>query len=145
MSFFLTQDTDKQASSFYLLSELKKIIDNKKYIIIDIALNKTITAVQNSLTYALKGQIVDFRIKKKDYDLSEVEFITKEIGTYRVDFEENNIKINNSPCFINIYDPSKASIKSKPENLIVSANNYINGEPNLNSTLFIQNNSILVY
>lgn len=88
------------------------------------------------MNYAPKGQIADFKIKKKDFDLSEVEFVTKDIGTYRIDFEENNIKINNSPCFINVYDPSLAVIESKPENLVVSANNYIKGNSTPNKRDF---------
>lgn len=110
-----------------LLRDLKDIIDNEKYVIIDIGLKQTIMAVPYSLVFMPKGRHIDFNLKKKDCDMSLVEFKPPAVGKYRVDFEHINKSITNSPCFINVYDTNLAEIIYRPEFLIVGTENFFKG------------------
>ncbi len=54
VSFYLTDEADSILSNQFLLQELKEIIDNEKYVIIDVGLKKTIKAVKGSLIHSNK-------------------------------------------------------------------------------------------
>lgn len=55
------------------------------------------------------------------------EFRPTTIGRYRIDVDNYNIPINNSPFFINVYDPSLIEIVYMPQNFIVGNENCIEG------------------
>lgn len=108
-----------------LLRELREIINNDKYIIIDIGLKKTIMAIPNTLEFQARGQPIDFELKKKDFELSLVEFRPTHVGQFRLDFEFFGKAITNSPCFLNVYDPDQAAkMIRKPAQLIAGTDNF---------------------
>lgn len=109
-----------------LLRELREIINNDKYVIIDIGLKKTIMAIPSTLEFQARGLPIEFELKKKDFELSLLEFRPTHVGQFRLDFECFGKAITNSPCFVNVYDPDQAAkVMRKPFQLIVGTDNFI--------------------
>ncbi len=127
VSFFMCNKIAESGNptTLNLLHDLKEIIDNEKYVIIDISKQKTIMAVPHSLSYIPKGSLTEYTLKKISCDLSLVEFRLNAVGNYRVDFENFSKKmIQNSPCYLNVYDSSKAVILHLPERLFIGTENF---------------------
>jgi hypothetical protein len=120
----LVDDTD-QNSNIYLLRELKTIIDNEKYVIIDLSIQKTIKAVKDSLKFGPKNENVRFKLEKKSDELFTLEFKPNLVGKYRVDIENFKKPILNSPCFIDAYDPNQVVIEKTFETFLVGTENFI--------------------
>ncbi len=127
VSFFLGNKAAdvSHSTSLSLLHDLKEIIDNEKYVIIDIGMQKTIMAVPHSLSFTPKGTITEYSLKNLPCDLSSAEFRLNTVGSYRVDFEQANSKlIENSPCYLNVYDASRAVVVRRPERLVIGTENF---------------------
>jgi hypothetical protein len=73
---------------------------------------------------------VNFKLEKKFnktcYYLGE--FKPQSVGRYRIDITNLNVPINNSPYFINVYDPQSIEIIKRPDEFIVGNDNLIDGE-----------------
>ncbi|RNA20284.1 Filamin/ABP280 repeat containing protein [Brachionus plicatilis] len=122
-----TIEEEEQMPNNSVLKILKNIIENKKFVIIDLSLNKTIKALTNSFKFGAKGENVGFKLTKQtnmpfDY-LGEFE--PSAIGRYRIDVENFNIPINNSPFFINVFDPNLIKIEHIPSTINVGDENFI--------------------
>ena len=123
-----TTDSNQEAN-FYIIKELRHLIDRDKYIIIDLNLKKTVKALKGSCKFGPKGEHIGYKIEKQansNYDYA-VEFKPTCCGRYRVDIENFNEPINRSPFFISVYDPQAAFVKVRPNNLIIGCENIIEG------------------
>ncbi len=110
-----------------MIKELKELIEREKYVIVDLHLKKTVRAVKDSCKIGPKGEPVSYKLERhfnSPFDFS-VEFKPNQTGRYRVDVENVGIPINNSPFFVNVFDPSAALIKSRPNSFIVGYDNII--------------------
>ena len=81
---------------------------------------------------------MNFKLEKKFnktcYYLGE--FKPQSVGRYRIDITNLNVPINNSPYFINVYDPQSIEIIKRPDEFIVGNDNLIDGEFFLYKLLF---------
>lgn len=126
VNFLLVDDVD-QNSNIYILKDLKSIIDNDKYVIIDLSIHKTIKAVKESLRFGPRNDNVRFKLEKKTSEVYSLEFKPSLIGKYRVDIENFNKPILNSPCFIEAYDPNQVLIEKPADSFLAGIDNFING------------------
>ncbi|CAF0722239.1 unnamed protein product [Brachionus calyciflorus] len=124
---FTIFEEENQPPNSVLIEDLKKIIETEKFLIIDQSLNKTIRALKNSFKFGSKGENVGFKLMKqvnKNFDYLG-EFKPSTIGRYRIDVENCNFPIQNSPFFINVYNPSLVEIVEMPRNFLIGSESKI--------------------
>jgi hypothetical protein len=74
-----------------------------------------------------KNENVRFKLEKKSDELYSLEFKPNLIGKYRVDIENFNKPILNSPCFVDAFDPNQVVITKPTESFIVGTENFFDG------------------
>jgi hypothetical protein len=123
VSFKLINVTS-QLSNNILLKELGEIIDDHKYVIIDLNINKTIEAIKGSLLVGPIGESVECKVVKIN-DTYNVECLPTSTGLHRIDIDFKNRPIGGSPFFFNVFDPKNVEIIYFPENFILGSENSI--------------------
>ena len=97
------------------------------------------------LIFKLKGpknENVRFKLEKKSDELYSLEFKPNLIGKYRVDIENFNKPILNSPCFVDAFDPNQVVITKPSDSFLVGTENFIDG---LNSCIVFLIYRILIF
>ncbi len=128
----IEETTNTHAFSHSILRTLNELIETERFAIVDLNLNKTIRAVKNSIKFGARGENVGFKLEKltsadKPYDFLG-EFRPTTLGRYRIDIENFNKPIANSPYFINVYDPNLVEIVRMPQTFIVGNEHLIEGK-----------------
>ena len=127
---------DQQSNSVSnkkLLEELGTIIDNEKFVIIDLSVHKTVKAIKGSLKCGPKGENISYKLERKNptrlekYGFYAGEFLTHSIGRYRIDISNFNVPIKNSPLFVNVFNSKLVEIMKKPDELLIGSDNLIEG------------------
>jgi hypothetical protein len=126
---FTLYDVDdlNQKTNFHVIKELKELINQDKYVIVDLNLKKTIKAIKGSYKIGPKGENIGYKLEKiqngsNDYLL---EFKPNLLGRYRIEIESHHSSVYGSPFFVNVFDPLAAFVKSRPNCLLIGSDNLI--------------------
>lgn len=137
VNFCLIEDsTMSHAFSNTMVKMLKELINSDQFQIQDV--NRTIRAVPHSVRLGPRGENVGFKLEKqqgqnalssssgmsKNFDYM-VDFKPTSLGRYRIDVENFNKPIINSPNFINVYDLSQVELLQIPDLFIVGNEHLI--------------------
>jgi hypothetical protein len=130
VNFCLIEETaSTHAFSHSVLRSLRELIETERFAVVDASAGRTIRAVKGSVKFGARGENVGFKLEKVPtsgtaYDYV-AEFRPAALGRYRVDIENFNKPLVNSPFFINVYDPCLVELLRIPETFIVGNEHLI--------------------
>jgi hypothetical protein len=116
---------NKQPRNSVIIADLREIIENDKFTIIDLSVHKTVRAVRDSLRVSAKGDRINTTTVTKNSNgrRFDIEFIPTVVGRYRLDIDS----VPNAPYFINVFDPKGFKIVRRPDVLTLGTENIIEG------------------